>query len=319
MCKIESSLISICIPTYNRSSSLKIILPELISIVDKYNFQILIVDNASSDATKEVVDDFKKIYNEITYYRQDENVGADKNFETALCLSKSKYAWLLGDSNIICKDELATVLDILQSGKHAAVMVNSANRVKNIPSQVFSDPTRLLQSVGWHMTLLCSIIFSRSLIENASFKRYYNSNFIQTGIVFEYIVTNPVTSYWYAGNAVIGLKKRSGWVTDVLLVFAQRWTLFVLSLPPSIPLDVKLNCIKDHGIKSGLFSLTNLISFRMNGHITKHIYTKYKKYLFYNTNILTYIIFYLLMLIPLNIFWDEKRIINWCRIKYRKP
>lgn len=319
MYNIESSLISICIPTYNRASSLKIIMPELISTIKEYNFEILIVDNASSDDTKEVVDDFKKIYNTITYHRQDENVGADKNFEAALRLSKSKYAWLLGDTNLICKDELYTVLNILQTGGHAAVLVNSDNRVKNVPSQVFTDPTLLLKYIGWHITLLCSIIFSKSLIENASFKRYYNSNFIQTGIVFEYLVTNPATSYWHSGNAIMGLRKRSGWVNDALLVFAQRWTLFVLSLPPSIPLNIKLSCIKDHGIKSGVFSLKSLIRFRMDGHITKVVYKKYKSYLFYNTKLSTYIIFYFLMLIPSNLFWNEKQLGSWFRNKYRKP
>ena len=77
-------LVSICIPTYNRSTYLRQSLERY--IVEKEfidgKVEIVISDNASTDDTKMVVEEYVKKYKNIRYYRNKENI-RDKNFPLA--------------------------------------------------------------------------------------------------------------------------------------------------------------------------------------------------------------------------------------------
>ena len=70
-------LLSICIPTYNRSEKLDNCLNSiLISIqnVKERNFEICISDNCSSDNTEKIVKKYKNIF-EINYHKNNDNLG----------------------------------------------------------------------------------------------------------------------------------------------------------------------------------------------------------------------------------------------------
>ena len=60
--------LSICIPTYNREPFLRELLNSIVEQANPTDVQIAISDNASSDKTKELVDEFKKIYSNIVYF-----------------------------------------------------------------------------------------------------------------------------------------------------------------------------------------------------------------------------------------------------------
>ena len=70
-------LLSICIPTYNRSEKLDNCLNSiLISIqnVKERNFEICISDNCSSDNTEKIVKKYKNLF-EINYHKNNDNLG----------------------------------------------------------------------------------------------------------------------------------------------------------------------------------------------------------------------------------------------------
>jgi glycosyltransferase involved in cell wall biosynthesis len=78
---IKSPLITICIPTYNREK----FLPETLdSIIEQDGFniddiEIVISDNASVGNTATIVQEYQKKYKNIKYFRNDENIGSDRN------------------------------------------------------------------------------------------------------------------------------------------------------------------------------------------------------------------------------------------------
>ena len=86
----DRPLLTIAIPTYNRSEYLKRSLENIITqILEVDNFgesiELVVSDNCSTDNTAEVIKNLSSKYSFIKYNKNDENFGSDKNF--LKCLS----------------------------------------------------------------------------------------------------------------------------------------------------------------------------------------------------------------------------------------
>ena len=95
--------LSFCIPTYNRVDKLENAVNSIINSIENsrknllVNFEIVISDNCSTDKTEEVVNEIiKNLGNEsiiIKYFRNENNVGASKNFISLPKLASGEYIW----------------------------------------------------------------------------------------------------------------------------------------------------------------------------------------------------------------------------------
>lgn len=90
----------ICIPTYNRSKSL-IRAVESASRQSYPKIRIIVLDNASTDDTKTVVEKYCRSKSNIEYYRNDKNIGAARNFNKIMSIGVSKYSMWLADDDWI--------------------------------------------------------------------------------------------------------------------------------------------------------------------------------------------------------------------------
>lgn len=106
--------LSICIPTYNREPFLRHLLNSIISQGNVSKVQIAISDNASTDATQEMVAQFENAYPNIVYYRWSSNQGADRNYLKAVEISSGEYCWLMGSDDLIPDGAIRSVLDFLE-------------------------------------------------------------------------------------------------------------------------------------------------------------------------------------------------------------
>lgn len=108
-------ILSICIPTYNRSEYLERALEAYVSNISFDNsVEIVISDNASTDDTFLVAEKYSKRYPNIKYYRNETNV-KDVNFVLALDRASGLYAKLMNDNAIITHSGLSYIKEeILQ-------------------------------------------------------------------------------------------------------------------------------------------------------------------------------------------------------------
>lgn len=277
-------LLSICIPTYNRSYLLEPMLEKLTPICNKLSIPVYISDNCSTDNTQEIIKRFSdkcEIYN----IRQETNIGPDANFEYLIRNAQSKYKWLLSDSIVIHEDQTRSLIERLSKNEdYDFVVVGVRIRTNAYPDEtIYTDANELLKDIGWHMTTNQSLIYSDKVVSDLQFRRFYNSNFLQTGIIFEYIAGRNFSCLFY--NVVksdgLGLQKKGDWSGETLEYFCKRWFLFVMSLPVSYKIENKLTCIMAHGVKSSLFSKKNLVYLREKKILTLKKLIKYKEYLKY--------------------------------------
>lgn len=109
-------LLSICIPTYNRSSQLDNCLNSILvsnSFSNENDFEICISDNNSKDKTEEVVKKYTK-YIKINYNKNSQNLGFAKNAIKVISMAKGKYSWLIGDDDLILPKTIKKILNILR-------------------------------------------------------------------------------------------------------------------------------------------------------------------------------------------------------------
>lgn len=124
----EKPLLSICIPTYNRSKYLK---KSLDSIVTQNEFlngsvEIVVSDNASTDDTKEIVKPYLEKYGNIYYSRNVENV-RDKNFPIVLSRANGVLRRLCNDTQCFYDGTLNTICKIILKYQHTRPYICWAN------------------------------------------------------------------------------------------------------------------------------------------------------------------------------------------------
>jgi glycosyltransferase involved in cell wall biosynthesis len=108
---IKTPLITICIPTYNREK----FLPETLnSIIEQDGFneediEIVISDNASIDSTSIIVKGYQEKYKNIKYFKNDENIGSDRNIIKIMQLWTGQYIWWITDDDIMLPGGLQIV------------------------------------------------------------------------------------------------------------------------------------------------------------------------------------------------------------------
>ena len=269
----KANLLSIAIPTFNRCEFLDFFIEHHLSSLKELSISLLISDNSSTDSTREVVEKWKKEYENIFYFRNSKNIG-EVNFEKALLHSKSTYTWLVGDTYKIDKHGLEKVFNLIKKAVHIdLVVVNGARRISGYQSKTITDPNEALRELGWHMTMISTTIYHKSFLSKMNFKRYYNTSFIHLGATFEAIAQNEITTLeWLADEVISGIKlknsKKVGWHKDTLEIWLNRWPNVIFSLPSKYTLENKLHTIRCHNKNSGVFSIKNLIKLRLENSVS---------------------------------------------------
>ena len=127
----KGPLLSICVPTYNRSKTLKICLASIMEQVMGYedDVEVIVSDNCSSDDTREVVG-WAQDLGPIKYNRNESNIGAGPNFFLLVNqLAKGEYCWLIGDDDFLRKDSLSRLLRVMKENPAVEMYYTNAMRL----------------------------------------------------------------------------------------------------------------------------------------------------------------------------------------------
>jgi len=102
------ALVSICIPTFNRSDFLRTCI-ESVRAQTYQMLEIIVCDNASTDCTTEMLKNFP----EVVLNQQTRNVGMVANWNSAVRLAHGMYCVLLSDDDILEPTFVEAVLSLL--------------------------------------------------------------------------------------------------------------------------------------------------------------------------------------------------------------
>lgn len=137
---MNESILTICIPTYNRSNKIckqveKIF--ELFKNHKKY-FELIIVNNCSSDDTLDALSKMKLKYN-FTIVNNKMNIGMMRNILKSYSLASAEFTWVLGDDDDISKLDINDLFYTLNNNKAVSLFQFDCKVIDGITNEITKD------------------------------------------------------------------------------------------------------------------------------------------------------------------------------------
>jgi glycosyltransferase involved in cell wall biosynthesis len=105
------------------------------------DFEVIVLDNASTDSTAEIARDFATTDERVVYFRQDANVGAARNYNDVLALAAAPlFKWATHD-DVLCPQWLGRCVDALH-GQPAAVLAYTRRAIIDTDGNVIGHAHR---------------------------------------------------------------------------------------------------------------------------------------------------------------------------------
>ncbi|TDE12003.1 glycosyltransferase family 2 protein [Dyadobacter psychrotolerans] len=118
----STPLVSIVMATYNGGRFLREQLDSLVAQTYP-NLEIVIVDDASTDQTPAILDEYVAVYSNIQVYKAEQNLGYIRNFEKGLLLCQGEYIALCDQDDIWLAEKISILMR--QRGHHSLIYCNS--------------------------------------------------------------------------------------------------------------------------------------------------------------------------------------------------
>lgn len=117
-------ILSITIPTYNRSEYLAQCLASVLPQARALPAEVLVIDNASSDDTPDVARRFAAEYSELRYFRNDSNLGYSGNQAKCVEYAAGDYMAILCDDDVYLPGAVRGILETVGRRAYALVALN---------------------------------------------------------------------------------------------------------------------------------------------------------------------------------------------------
>jgi hypothetical protein len=114
-------VVSVCIPTFNYGRFLPDVIRSVLAQTFK-DFELVVVDNASTDKTAELMEGFVRSDPRIRFHRNSENVGMAKNFNRALGYAAADYVKILCADDLLAPSALERSLALIQSNPEVSLV-----------------------------------------------------------------------------------------------------------------------------------------------------------------------------------------------------
>lgn len=194
---MSETLLSLCIPTYQRAALLKECLDAVLqqwtqdlTPPQRSQIEIIVSDNASADDTAQAVERVRAAYpaSPLTYTRQTSNIGADANVYSVMHQAAGTYLYVLADDDILLPGALLKLLSLIEQNPAAgAFCLNICAFTKNVSALglpvftlskdlVIADPNDALEFLSTWITFLSIIAFRRDVLTTKDHSPWIGSN-----------------------------------------------------------------------------------------------------------------------------------------------
>lgn len=135
-------LLSICIPSYNRLDCLDNCLNSILissKNVNNFEFEVCVSDNFSDKDPIEVINKYNKQF-KIIYNRNKKNLGFALNAIKSVKISTGKYAWLIGNDDLILPNALRNLSNIFKNNSDTEYFFINSYYLNSKYLENFSHP-----------------------------------------------------------------------------------------------------------------------------------------------------------------------------------
>lgn len=112
--------VSLCMPVYNGENYVRAALDSILAQTFT-DFELIVTDNASTDATGEIVSAYAERDSRIRYVRNQQNVGAAKNYNLGYEMARGEYLKWCAHDDMISENFLEVLVKALDENQDASL------------------------------------------------------------------------------------------------------------------------------------------------------------------------------------------------------
>jgi abequosyltransferase len=234
-------ILTICIATYNRGGfigeTLSTITPQVTEEIE-----IIIVDGASTDNTKNVVLGFQEKCQQIKYYRLPEKGGVDRDYCMAVELATGKYCWLFTDDDTLDTNAIRTVMTAIKNNEYALIIVNAALYSRNLACCYVNkfvdydsnkeycgliEQEQFFREMANILTFIGCVVIKRDLWNQRNKELYFGTEFVHVGVIFQAYITEKIL---FISQPLISIRmNNSQWSIRSFRVWILNWPQIIWS------------------------------------------------------------------------------------------
>jgi glycosyltransferase involved in cell wall biosynthesis len=191
--------LSVIIPTYKRKERLLKTFPTFI-LSNSKDIEFLIVDNNSEDGTEELILEYVQKDKRIKYFKNQLNIGPNRNIYRGYLESKSDWIMILPDDDFLKPGFLEEVLDLIKNNKDCGLIIPA----KEDEQLLYEKTTRVESS-------------------NKAFKVAYGSSGVITCLMFNKKHLNSVE--WKLDNSIypqVSLASQISLISDIIYMVPEN-------------------------------------------------------------------------------------------------
>lgn len=133
-------LVSVCIPAYNNAAFISEAIESVLAQEFK-NFELLVIDDCSTDGTAEIVASYGAKDSRIVFLKNESNLGMVANWNRCLKEARGEYIkYIFADDMFSCTDAIERFLQPLMTDMTVALVASSRN--------IIDDESRTLKVLG---------------------------------------------------------------------------------------------------------------------------------------------------------------------------
>lgn len=273
-------MLSLCMPTYNRSDFLAEALDGVLSQmrdVPAGQVELAISDNASTDATVALVGNIIAANPDlaIRFERNEENIGPDGNIYKALQMGRGEFIYILSDDDVLMPGAIKRIIGIITEFPNIdAVTLNIQSFLRtrdNVKETWFDVKTdTVIRDRNAALDLLCPLFlsvlaFRRSLIAGIDYTPKIGTFLIQSYCFLDVLAKARGVFVTHDVYLAQRMDNTSGWpYFDVMTTNFEEW----LNYARALGFDAAtVEAIKSRHLRKSLFPAT--LSFKLSGSKTK--------------------------------------------------
>lgn len=184
-------ILTIGIPTYNRSKYLKKCLDSIFDQVGNNSMiEVLVSDNCSSDDTEELIRIYMNEYTNLTYHRNESNVGAENNILKILEMASGEYVNIHGDDDYFNNGIIYQIMNMIYDNRECSVMYALPNS-GGISIKHGEGISEYLKDVSYICTLISGLILRKDRCQKLNaISKYVGSLINQVYVQLELLKDN---------------------------------------------------------------------------------------------------------------------------------
>lgn len=236
---MSETTLSFCITTRNRAEFIGATLESLLSQATD-EVEIVVLDAASTDGTRKVVEGFVRRFPRLRYFRQETNEGVDRDYDRTVELARGEYCWMMSDDDILTPGAVAEVLG--HCGKsYDLIIVNAEDRdadlrenlgERRLPfreDRVYRPPdaSRLFTDAANHLSFIPCVVIRRTLWLSRNRAPYHGSLFVHVGVIFQDRL--PGNALVVARPLVAVRNANVSWASRSFEIWMFKWPVLIWS------------------------------------------------------------------------------------------